>query len=96
MKKYPFATSFIIIAIIVAVPLIIFSQTETASRFAKSIKSNFDGGLERTVTLYDYNGNVIDEWEGKLDVQEDETRVFFDLDDKRVVIYNGIVVTEEK
>jgi len=52
--------------------------------------------LNRTVTLYDYNGNVLDEWSGQFDVTNSETEVYFDLDGKRVIIHGGIVVNEEQ
>lgn len=67
----------------------------SCSRDLKSIESDFGGGLHRKVTLYDYDGEVLREWEGKFDVSESETEVYFDLDDKRVIIHGGIVVNEE-
>lgn len=54
------------------------------------------GGLERTVTLYDYTGKEIERWTGKFDVSESENEVYFDVDGKRVIIHGGIVVNEEK
>ena len=85
-----------IVAIII-IALGIWVNTESFKRVSKSLDSTFNGGLDRTITLYDYNGNVIDSWSGTFDVQEDETRVFFDNSEtgKRVIIYNGIVVNEE-
>ncbi len=35
------------------------------SRMGKSISSDMKGGLNRTVTLYDYNGEEIRHWSGK-------------------------------
>lgn len=61
----------------------------------KSIASDFDGGIDRTVTVYDYNGNAIKSWSGKFDMSESETEVFFDLNGKRVIIHGGIVIAEE-
>ena len=48
------------------------------SRELKSIGSNVSGGLDRTVTLYDYQGDVLGSWSGRFDVSEDDNEVFFD------------------
>ena len=62
----------------------------------KSAVSNWNGGLNRTVTVYDYNGGKIKSWTGKFDVSESENEVYFDdSDGKRVIIHGGIVVNEE-
>ena len=52
-------------------------------------------GLHRRVTLYDYEGEKLREWEGKFDVSENDQEVYFDLNGKRVIIHGGIVVNEE-
>lgn len=69
--------------------------SEATKRSMKSLQSEYGGGLDRTVTVYDYNGQPIDSWTGKFDVSEDENKVFFDLDGKRVIIRGGIVINEE-
>lgn len=62
----------------------------------KSTVSNWTGGLNRTVTVYDYNGQEIKSWTGKFDVTEDDNEVYFDDEnDKRVIIQGGIVINEE-
>ncbi len=65
------------------------------SRWGKSVGSDFGGGLDRTVTVYDYNGNAIKSWSGKFDMSESENEVFFDINGKRVIIHGGIVISEE-
>lgn len=66
-------------------------------RSAKSVQSNYTGGLNRVVTVYDYNGNPIQSWEGKFDVSESENEVYFDdQNGKRVIIHGGIVINQEK
>lgn len=69
--------------------------SEEFQREMKTHQSNFCGGLNRTVTLYDYNGGEIKSWSGKFDVSESENEVYFDLNDKRVIIHGGIIVNEE-
>ena len=88
---------FAVIVIAIVAIVIIFAVNSSGFRRAfKSFKSDYTGGLDRTVTVYDYNGNEIKSWSGKFDVQESESRVFFDQENgKRVIIYNGIVINEE-
>lgn len=65
-------------------------------REMKSTVSNWTGGLNRTVTVYDYNGQEIKSWTGKFDVTEDDNEVYFDDENgKRVIIQGGIVINEE-
>ena len=70
--------------------------TESCSRDFKSCSSDFNGGLERTVKVYSQTGELIAEYEGKFDIEENEGKVLFDIDGKRVIIYNALVITEEK
>lgn len=67
----------------------------SCSRYTKSWGSDISGGLDRTVTLYDYNGKVVKTWEGKIDLADTADEVWFDLDGKRVNVNGGIVVVEE-
>lgn len=68
----------------------------SCDRQMKSINSNMSGGIDRTVTLYDYQGDVLDSWSGKFDVSEDDNEIYFDdAEGKRVIIQGGIVVCEE-
>lgn len=94
MKKAVFLPFGIFFAIVLA---IIFVSTRTAGfqRHIKTLGSDFSGGLNRTVTVYDYNGDEIKSWSGKIDISESENEVFFDLNDKRVIVHGGIVITEE-
>lgn len=71
------------------------SGCASCSRFNKSMASDFGGGLHRKVTLYDYDGEVLREWEGTFDVAENDQEVYFDIDGKRVIIQGGIIVNEE-
>ena len=65
-------------------------------REMKSTVSNWTGGLNRTVTVQDYNGQEIKSWTGKFDVTEDDNEVYFDDENgKRVIIQGGIVINEE-
>lgn len=65
------------------------------SRSWKSFRSDMSGGLNRTITVYDYNGNEIKSWAGKIDTSESADEVFFDLNGKRTIIHGGIVIIQE-
>lgn len=54
-------------------------------------------GLNRTVTVYDNNGDIIKTYQGKIDVETNEygNKVKFEVNGKRVIIYNAIVIVEE-
>lgn len=83
---------------IVGIVLISFTLSGCAewNRNIKSFRNNIGNGLNRTVTLYDYNGKEIKKWTGKFDVSEDNNEVYFDNEQgKRVIIQGGIIVNEE-
>lgn len=67
-------------------------------RSMKDWDSNVNGGLDRTLVVYDYNGDVLKEYEGKMDIQVSPSndKVLFDLDGKRHIIRGGIVIIDEK
>lgn len=67
-------------------------------RTVKDFDSSINDGLDRTVTVYDNSGNQIAVYEGKIDIEDSEygNKVKFDLDGKRVILYNCSVIVEEK
>lgn len=89
-----------IIAVTICVVLlggIFVFNTASVQREIKSWHSEINGGLERTVTVYDYNGKEIRHWTGKFDVSASENETYFDDENgKRVVIHGGIVINEEQ
>lgn len=76
-----------------------FGSTEKGKRAMKTQESNFNGGIERTVKVYDIKGEIIAEYEGKFDVDYNESRIIFDDENgKRHIIYynTATVVIDEK
>lgn len=73
--------------------------TESGGRAIKSFEANTQGGIERSVTIYDAIGNEIQYYEGKFDVEHIEDKVMFDDENgKRHIIYytTGTVIVDEK
>ncbi|MBS4217595.1 hypothetical protein KHA96_04610 [Bacillus sp. FJAT-49711] len=97
MKKSALISTVAIVCIIAGL-FIWYFNTASGQRTVKSWKSNNSGGIERIVKVYSNEGKLIEEYEGKIDIQDTEygNKVLFDLNGKRVVIYNATVVTEEK
>ena len=84
-----------LIIIIVGGSFALFFRGADFQRSWKTMKSNYTGGLNRCVIVYDYNGNELRRWEGKFDVSESENEVYFDYNNKRVIVHGGIIINEE-
>jgi predicted small secreted protein len=74
------------------------SGCSSLQRAGKNIASDFGGGLERKLTVYNQSGQPIKEYQGKFDVQANEygNKVLFDMNGKRIIIYNATVIVEEE
>lgn len=85
----------IIVALVIGLLVLVFSGAGF-QRTLKSFKSNYTGGLYRTVFVYDYNGNLLREYgPAMIDISESENETFFDYNGQRIVIHNAIVIVEE-
>lgn len=82
-----------IITLIVLLLMLFCGCTETAKRQWVDFKSDVGGGLDRTVTVYTADGNVIAEYKGKIDIESAEGTVKFDFEGKRYIYYNCFVET---
>ena len=92
MKRKVLAISMLVLTSIL---MVFATGCASCSREWKTMQSDLGGGLHRTVTVYDYNGNPIKSWFGKFDISNSENEVFFDINNKRVIIHGGIVISEE-
>ena len=71
-----------------------FNNTASGQRALLDQKSNFENGIERTVTVYTANGEVIAQYTGKIDIDtNDGGYVKFDFDGKRYIYYNCFIET---
>lgn len=85
----------IAVVVVTMVTLLCAGCGASWDRTVKSYQSNYGGGLNRTVTVYDMQGDPIAEYSGKIDLEENEGKVLFDLNGKRTVIYNATVIAQE-
>ena len=85
------------IAVFALLAAMVLSLAGCASwnRAWKSFGSDISGGLNRTVTVYSYDGDILGQWSGKFDVSESESETYFDVGGKRVIIQGGIIINEE-
>lgn len=91
--------AFFCIVIIMLIMIWYFNSTATGKRAFKSQESNFNNGIERIVKVYDINGQLITQYDGKFDITYDNDRILFDDENgKRHIVYypTGTVVIDEK
>ena len=75
-----------------------YNSTEDGKRARKSQDSNFNGGITRRVRVYDMDGDILEEYKGKFDVDYGSERILFDDENNmRHVIYykSGTVIVDE-
>lgn len=62
------------------------------NRMVTDVKSDFAGGMQRTIKVYTANGDLLAEYEGKIDLSSNEGGyVKFDYDGKRYIYCNCFV-----
>lgn len=94
-------TSARVLAVIIALAIIAgsffglrwyYNNTASGQRALVNEKSNLNNGLNRTITIYTADGEVIAKYEGIIDIEEkDGGYVLFDYDGKRYTYYNCFV-----
>jgi hypothetical protein len=86
--------------LLMAILIIAFttSCSESWKRSLKTISSDFTGGLPRTISVYTYDGKLLRQYSGQIDIQINESgnKVLFDKEGRRTIIYNCLVIAEEK
>lgn len=85
-----------VVSVLILAYLIVGASCSSCSRSCKSFGSDVGGGLDRIVNIYDYRGDKIASYEGKIDVEENNSKVLFDLNGKRYIYYNCLVEVIEK
>lgn len=100
------STSFKVITVVVAILIIagvffgftwFFGNTATGQRMLVDQKSELNNGIERTLTVYTADGEVLARYEGKIDIESnDGGYVKFDFEGNRYIYYNCFVETIAK
>lgn len=75
-----------------------YNNTETGARALKTQDSNFNGGIERQVIVYDANGEIIEEYQGKFDVEYQSNQILFDDENgqRHIICFgSGTVIINE-
>ena len=62
----------------------------------KDVESSWTGGLYREVYIYSLVGTLIASHEGKIDIEDRENSILFDMEGKRYIYYNAIIEVVEK
>lgn len=71
-----------------------FNNTAAGQRALVDQESNLNNGMERTVTIYTADGEIIAQYTGLIDIEtNDGGYVKFDFDGKRYIYYNCFVET---
>ena len=83
------------VAIVTVLTLGGISGCASCSRWEKTMDSDVNEGLNRTVTLYSNNGEEIRFWDGKIDLEDSDEEILFDVNGRRTIIHGGIVVVQE-
>ncbi len=87
----------VILAIILLIAAVYFIMPASLKREIKDVKSDWTGGLNRHLTVYTADGNVLAEYDGKIDLESNESGVVkFDFKGKRYMYYNCFVEVIEK
>ena len=90
----------ITVAIIVGIlsgMLWLFANTAGGRRAMIDQKSNLENGLERVVTVYTADGQVIARYEGRIDLEANSGGyIKFDFEGKRYIYYNCFVESVAK
>lgn len=74
--------------------VICFSGCASCDRAMKDCSSNVNNGIPRIINIYTYDGELLVSYEGKIDVETNDTYIVFHLDGKRYIYYTNMVIVE--
>lgn len=87
MKK-----KFLALGMTICIALEMTGCTAQWERSVTDFKSNINGGMQRTITVYTADGKELATYEGKIDLStNDGGYVKFDFNGKRYIYYNCFV-----
>lgn len=69
-----------------------FGNTASGQRAMVDQKSDFSNGIERTITIFTADGEIIAQYSGKIDIEgNDGGYILFDFEGKRYTYFNCFV-----
>lgn len=85
--------SIAVIALIFGIGFWYFNNTASGIRAKTDERAELQNGLDRTITIYTADGTILKQYEGKIDIEQDQGYVKFDWQGKRYIYYNCYVET---
>lgn len=92
-KAIGIAAAVALVILIFAGHLWYFNFTASGSRAKVDERAELLNGLNRTITIYTADGTILKQYEGRIDIEQDQGYVKFDWDGKRYIYYNCYVET---
>lgn len=87
-----FAVSIALSLVVLLGMLWYYSNTASGQRALTDQQSELNNGLERVVTVYTADGDIIAQYEGRIDIEgNDGGYVIFDFEGRRYTYYNCFV-----
>ena len=87
------AIAVVLIALVFGVGFWYYNNTASGIRARIDQRANFQNGLDRTITIYTADGTILKQYEGKIDIEQDQGYVKFDWNGKRYIYYNCYIET---
>lgn len=83
----------VVIAIIFGVGFWYYNNTASGIRARTDERAELQNGLDRVITIYTADGTVLKQYEGKIDIEQNQGYIKFDWNGKRYIYYNCYVET---
>lgn len=83
----------ILIIIIFGAGFWYYNNTASGIRARVDQRAELQNGLDRTITIYTADGTILKQYEGKIDIEQDQGYVKFDWNGKRYIYYNCYIET---
>lgn len=84
----------VIIAVVAPVMIMLLTGCASWDRAVQDMKSDLNNGVQRTIRVYTANGDLMAEYNGKIDLEVNQGGyVKFDFNGKRYIYYNCFVET---
>lgn len=70
-----------------------YNNTASGIRARTDERAELQNGLDRTITIYTADGTILKQYEGKIDIEQNQDYIKFDWQGKRYIYYNCYVET---